>query len=85
MAKKKESATAPTAVSETIDETAPPVTGASTDEPKTEPRNLIGAAIEHMTRAAAMLRSKGGKKAESCAHVATQLDRWVDQLEKLNE
>jgi hypothetical protein len=60
-------------------------TAVSADEPKTEPRNLIGAAIDHMTLAAQMLRSKGGKTAESCAYVAGQLDRWVAQLEKLNE
>lgn len=75
MAKKKDE----TAVSDT-DETTVTKT-----EPTTQPRNLIGAAIEHMTLAAAMLRSKGGKKAESCTYVAGQLDRWAAQLEKLDE
>jgi hypothetical protein len=69
MAKKK---------SETVEKTAVP-------EPTTDAPDLISAAVEHMTRAAVMLRSKGGKKAESCAHVAGQLDRWIAQLEKLNE
>ena len=83
MAKKKEE----TAVSETIDETAVSKTETtpSASSGQAEPRNLIGAAIEHMNKAAAMLRSKGGKTAESCAYVAGQLDRWVTQLEKLNE
>ena len=54
-------------------------------EPTADAPNLITAAIEHMTKAAAMLRSKGGKKAESCAYVAGQLDRWIAQLEKLDE
>lgn len=60
-----------------VDETAVP--------PTQEPRTLIGAAIEHMTLAAQMLRNKGGDKADPCAYVATQLDHWIDQLEKLNE
>lgn len=47
--------------------------------------NLISAAIEHMTRAAAMLRSKGGQHAESCAFIAAELERRAGQLEKLNE
>jgi len=75
MAKKKEE----TAVSETIKETA-------VSEPTpTQPRNIIGAATEHMRLAAAMLRSKGGAHAESCAFVAAELERRADQLEKLNE
>lgn len=76
MAKKKEE----TVVSETTEETAV----SETAEP-TQPRNLIGAATEHMRLAAAMLRSKGGAHAESCAFVAAELERRVDQLEKLNE
>jgi hypothetical protein len=51
----------------------------------TEPVDLIGSAIEHMSLAVEMLRSKGGDKAESCAYVAEQLNRWIGQLEKLNE
>jgi hypothetical protein len=73
MSKKK----AETAVFEQVDETA-------VSEP-TQPRNIIGAAIDHITLAAQMLRSKGGKQAESCAYVAGQLDRWAAQLEKLDE
>jgi hypothetical protein len=71
MAKKKEETAVPG-----IEETA---------VQPTEATNLIGAAIDHMSKAAQMLRSKGGKKAESCAHVAGQIDRWVAQLEKLND
>jgi len=76
MAKKKEE----TAVSETIEETA-------VSEPALtpQPRNIIGSATEHMRLAAAMLRSKGGAHAESCAFVAAELERRADQLEKLNE
>lgn len=66
-----------TAVSETVDETAVQQTE--------EPRNIIGAAIEHMNLAAAMLRSKGGEHAEACVFVAAELERRADQLEKLNE
>lgn len=68
-----------------------PETAVSTQAPETavqptqEPRNLIGAAVEHLFVAAQMLRSKGGDKAAPCAYVATQLDHWIDQLEKLNE
>lgn len=54
-------------------------------QPTQEPRTLIGAAVDHMTLAAQMLRSKGGDKAEPCAYVAAQLDHWINQLEKLNE
>jgi hypothetical protein len=83
MAKKKEE----TAPPEVIDETAVSKTETtpSASSGQAAPRNLIGAAIDHMTLAAQMLRSKGGKTAESCAYVAGQLDRWVTQLEKLNE
>lgn len=66
-----------TAVSEQVGETAVQSTE--------EPRNLIGVAIEHMSLAAKMLRSKGGKHAEACAYVAAELERRVGQLEKLNE
>ncbi len=73
MAKKK----AETAVSTEAHETAV--------QPTQEPRTLISAAIEHLSVAAQMLRNKGGDKAEPCAYVATRLDHWIDQLEKLNE
>ena len=68
MAKKKE-VTAETAVSQ--------------PETSEEPRNLIGAAIEHMRLAANMLRNKGGKHAEPCALVAGELERRAEQLERL--
>jgi len=57
---------------ETVDETA-----------VSEPKNLIGAAIEHMRLAAETLRSKGGKHAASCALVAAELEKRAEQLERL--
>lgn len=80
MSKKKAEA----AVSETVDETAVSDTPTS-PAPVGQLRNIIGAATEHMRLAAAMLRSKGGAHAEPCAFVAAELERRVDQLEKLNE
>lgn len=75
MAKKTE-----TAVSEQVDETAVHPTN---PVPAGQPRNIIGAATEHMRLAAAMLRSKGGEHASACAFVAAELEHRADQLEKL--
>ncbi|MCA9974237.1 MAG: hypothetical protein KC413_00750 [Anaerolineales bacterium] len=45
----------------------------------------VEAAMGHMRQAVTALQGISGDYAEACQYVASQIGRWIDQLEKLNE